>query len=108
MEASNFVVVLITAPDEKTAAQLANVLMEEQQAACVNMISGVSSIFPWEGKLSNEQEVLLIVKTRGKNFTERFVPLVKEHHPYEVPEIIALPVVNGSQEYLAWMEGEIS
>lgn len=106
MSSVDFLVVLITVPDAVVAERLSNKLMETKSAACVNIISDVRSIFSWQGGLSTEDELLLIVKTRTSFFEERIVPLVEEHHPYEVPEIIALPILKGSKPYLAWMEAE--
>lgn len=106
MTATDFLVVLITAPDKQTAERLSQVIMEGKKAACVNIIPQVDSIFRWQGSISTEQEVLLILKTKTTIFEDQLVPLVKEHHPYDVPEIIALPLVMGSKEYLNWMEEE--
>ncbi len=106
MSSQDFLVVLITTPDEKVAEHISEVLVEEKAAACVNIVSHVKSFFSWQGSLSTEDEVLMVVKTREEYFEERIVPLVQEHHPYEVPEIIALPIVRGSEDYLEWMGGE--
>jgi len=106
MSVPEFLVVFITTPDKKVADHLSEVLVETKTAACVNIIPRVHSIFHWEGALSEEEESLLIVKARADAFEEELVPLVTEHHPYDVPEIIALPIVRGSQPYLAWMEDE--
>lgn len=95
--------VFITAPDEDTAAALARVLVEEGLAKCVNIAGGVRSIYHWEGKIEDDREVLMIVKMKKENFTV-LEKRVKELHPYTVPEIIALPVVHGSEAYLAWLD----
>ncbi len=102
------IVVLITAPSEEVGQQIANLLLEKKLAACVNIIPAVQSFFLWQGKACQEQEALLVVKTRAELFEDRLVPAVKEAHPYDVPEIIALPVVMGSKEYLDWVEEETS
>ena len=96
------VVVLITVPDEKAARKLAKPLVEEGLAACVNTVPGVRSIYRWEGKTCDEPEVLLIVKTRRACF-EALERRVREVHPYSVPEVIALPIVEGSAPYLDWV-----
>lgn len=101
-----FLVVFITTPDQQVADYLSRILVETKTAACVNIIPGVSSIFHWEGAISEEEECLLIVKTPSAYFEDKLVPLVKEHHPYQVPEMIAFPIVRGSKDYLDWMKEE--
>ena len=96
------IVVLITVPDEKAARKLAKPLVEEGLAACVNIVPGVRSIYRWEGKTCDEPELLLVVKTRRACF-EALERRVRELHPYSVPEVIALPVVEGSAPYLDWV-----
>lgn len=96
------IVILITASSEKEAQAIAESLVEERLAACVNLVRGVESIFRWQGKISREQEVLMVVKTRG----DLFVPLsarVRALHSYSVPEVIALPILEGSEDYLSWL-----
>jgi periplasmic divalent cation tolerance protein len=102
-----FCVVLITAPSEEAARTISADLLAKKLAACVNLIPSVRSLYHWEGKICDDQEVLMIVKCRSETFTEKLIPAVKRIHPYEVPEIIALPVVRGAQEYLNWM-GEMT
>lgn len=102
----SFLVVFITAPHQQVAEHLSRILVETKTAACVNIIPRVNSFFHWEGAVSEEEEYLLIVKTRSSYFEDKLVPLVKEHHPYQVPEIIALPIVRGSKDYLDWMKEE--
>ena len=103
-----FVLVLITAPTQEVGVQIANELIEQKLAACVNTITHINSLFSWDGKVSAEQEVLLLVKSRASLFEEGLVPVVLEIHPYEVPEIIALPILMGSQKYLDWIAEETS
>lgn len=95
-------VVLITVPTEEKAKEIARTLVEERLAACVNIVPGLTSIYRWEGKVVEDRELLLIVKTT----TFRF-PLLKERvqalHPYTVPEIIALPIAEGHRDYLNWL-----
>jgi uncharacterized protein involved in tolerance to divalent cations len=97
--------VLCTFPDLPQARQIGTVLVKMQLAACVNLIPGVESIFRWEGKVSTEEEVLAVFKTT----TECFEQLEREllvRHPYEVPEVLALPVGAGSEAYLKWVRSE--
>jgi len=98
-------VVLITAPNEDDAATMAKVLVEARLAGCVNIIRNIRSLYRWQGKVEDEQEVLMIVKTREERFAD-LVKKVKELHSYTVPEIIALPIVNGVEEYLGWLRQE--
>ena len=96
------IVVLVTAPSADAAAGIARAVVEERLAACGNVLPGVRSIYRWEGKLQDEPEVLLVLKTQRRHFPalrERILAL----HPYEVPEVIALPVEAGSAAYLDWI-----
>ena len=100
---SEAIVVLITCGSEEEAAKIANSLVEERLAACVNIISPVRSIYRWEGKIWDEKEWLLMIKTQKKRF-EDLEKKVKSLHSYSVPEIVALPIVEGSASYLKWLE----
>ncbi len=106
MEMTEFIVVLVTSPSEGEAEKLASRLVDEKLAACVNILP-TSSLFRWEGKLSKEDESLLIIKTRYSLF-HNLEKRVKELHSYQVPEIIALPVVAGSKQYLDWVAENVS
>lgn len=99
----NETVVFITASTEDEAANIAKALVEARLAGCVNIIKNIRSIYSWEGKIEDEAEVLMIVKTRKALF-DSLVKKVKELHSYTVPEIIALPVVEGSEDYLEWLK----
>ena len=105
MEESANVVVLITSTDEE-APKIAEALLTQRKAACVNIVPRVSSFFWWQGKLDSAQESLLIVKTKASLLNE-IVTLVKGVHSDEVPEIIALPIVGGNQDYLEWIGKEV-
>jgi periplasmic divalent cation tolerance protein len=94
-------VVLCTCPNEDTAKTIAEALVTEHLAACVNRMPGVRSTYRWQGRVEDEPEVLLLIKTVGRRFDALELRL-KALHPYEVPEIIALPVVAGSAQYLSW------
>jgi len=100
---SEAIVVLVTCGSEEEAEKIANSLIEERLAACVNMISPVRSIYRWEGKIWDEREWMLIIKTQKKRF-EDLEKKVKSLHSYSVPEVIALPVVEGFAPYLKWLE----
>lgn len=102
MDDTGYEVVLVTAPDESVAQTIAHALVEESLAACVNIVRGMRSIYRWQGKVEDEPEVLMIIKTRQELF-EQIVSRVKALHPYSVPECIALPIVAGSEAYLGWL-----
>lgn len=99
-----YIVVLITVPDFETGRKIAKVLVEEKLSACVNITkSEVNSIYYWKGNIEDDTENLLIIKTREDKFKD-LVKRVKELHPYTVPEIIAMPIVLGSEDYLNWID----
>jgi periplasmic divalent cation tolerance protein len=99
---ADFVVVLVTMPDAEVAARVGRTLVEEQLAACVNVIPGLRSIYEYGGKLCDDAEVLCLFKTRRALY-----PALRDRlaglHPYEVPEIIAVPLCEGNAPYLAWL-----
>ncbi|MBF0318235.1 MAG: divalent-cation tolerance protein CutA [Nitrospirae bacterium] len=97
-----FYVVLVTVPDIQTGNTIADALVSEGLAKCANIVSDIKSIFHWEGHVQQESELLLIIKAKKANFPA-LMSKVKELHPYTVPEIIALPIVDGSEEYLGWL-----
>lgn len=96
------VVIFITATNKKEAAKIAFALVKEKLAACVNIIEKISSLFWWQGKVDSNKEALLIVKTKRK-LVNKLIKKVKSLHSYEVPEIIALPIVAGNKKYLRWI-----
>ncbi len=96
--------VLCTCPDDPTADRIARELVSARLAACVNR-AAVRSTYRWDGVLRDEPEVLLIVKTTAARYPELEIRL-KALHPYDMPEIIALPVATGSHAYLAWLGAE--
>ena len=102
---TEFIVIFITASSFDEAEKIGKTLVEKRLAPCVNIIRDVRSIFHWKGKVSDEKEVLLIAKSKRKNF-EKIAEEVKRLHSYEVPEIIGLPISMGSKNYLDWIEKE--
>ena len=100
---SKHCVVLVTCPDRATGEKIAGTLVEENLAACANLVDGVTSIYRWKGKIEHDAEVLLIIKTRRAHFS-LLEARVKEMHPYEVPEIIVADIAAGNQPYLDWID----
>jgi len=100
----DYLVVFITAPSRETAEQISDMLVQKKLAACVNIVSPINSIYTWQGDTCNDEEVLLVVKTKMSLFDEKLVPAVLEMHPYDEPEIIGLPIVAGSKGYLNWID----
>lgn len=106
MDSPQAVVVLITAASQEEAHRLADVLLVKRQAACVSILPRVNSFFWWQDTIETAEENLLIVKTVS-SLLPLLVETVKSGHSYQVPEIIALPVVGGNLDYLNWIAREI-
>ena len=104
---SDPLVVLITFPSQQDAQTIAATLVKERLAACVNLITGIRSVFIWEGSLQDTPEVLGVVKT-SQDRLDSLVSRVKLLHPYSVPEIIAVPIVGGDNRYLQWLREAVS
>jgi periplasmic divalent cation tolerance protein len=100
------IVVLITVPSREVGEKVARALLEQRLAACVNILPAIQSHYWWQGEIQQEQEALLFVKSRADLFESRLIPAVQAVHPYEVPEIIALPVTMGLESYLGWVTQE--
>ena len=99
-----YVIVFVTVPDHECGELIANSLLEKKIVACVNFVSPVVSLFSWQGEIDQDDEVLLILKSRADLFESHLIPAVESLHPYKVPEIIALPILMGSKSYLHWIE----
>ena len=106
LEDRKHIVIFITASSDEEARKIAKLLLDQRKAACVNIVSGVDSSFWWQGKIDAVQESLLIIKTRASVF-QKVIELVKTVHSYEVPEIIALPIIGGNDNYLKWIDAEV-
>jgi len=100
--ATDFVVVLVTTKDKAEAENISQTLLNEKLIACANIIHPVTSCFVWLGKVENAIECLVVLKSRADLFGE-LMQRVKALHSYAVPEVLALPIVEGSSDYLAWM-----
>ncbi len=103
MTDTNVRIVLCTVDTNEAAQRLAHGLIEERLAACVNIVPGLTSVFPWHGAVQTDQELLLIAKTTVSTYPE-LERRLRAEHPYDVPEILALPVAAGLSEYLNWVE----
>ena len=99
------VLVLTTLPDAESARTLARALVEGRLAACVTIGAPVESMYHWQGAIETAQEVPVTVKTRGELFDE-VAAVIRSRHPYELPEILAVPVNDGLPDYLAWIDAE--
>jgi periplasmic divalent cation tolerance protein len=99
-----YIIVLITTPSKEVGEKIANTLLDKKLAACVNMMAPILSLYTWEEKINCDDEVLLIVKSRADLFESDLIPVVLAEHPYDVPEIIALPILMGSASYLVWID----
>jgi periplasmic divalent cation tolerance protein len=95
-------VVLCTAPDADTAQTLATALVTEKLAACVNIIPGITSIYRWKGAVEQDTEQLLLIKTAAAGF-QQLAARIRALHPYELPEIISVPIDTGQQDYIQWI-----
>lgn len=101
-----FLVVFCTVPDQKTAETIAATLVEEKLAACCNIVPGITSLYFWKENVEKDAELLIIIKTTAQVF-ERLSRRIEKLHPYQLPEIIALPIKMGNQSYLTWVEENV-
>jgi periplasmic divalent cation tolerance protein len=104
---SNFIIVLVTTSDQVEAEKIVHALLTEKLIACANIINPVTSFFQWKGKLDCSQECLVVMKSNLDLFAT-LTKKVKEMHSYEVPEILALPIIGGSETYMSWMSSALA
>jgi len=100
-------VVFVTVPDEETAEKISRDIVQNGLAACVNIIKDIRSIYMWEGKLEDGKELLLMIKTSSSAF-KKLKDRIKTLHPYSVPEVIAIDVIDGNKDYINWVLEETS
>ena len=100
------IVVFVTAKDADQAQRISSALIEARLAACVNIVTGICSLFWWEGKIDTADEALLIIKSTRSAF-KKIVAAVKKTHSYDVPEVIALPIIDGNKDYLRWINDSV-
>ena len=101
----DIIVINCTVPNKKIAKDITKILMKHKLAACVSMVENVKSIFSWEGEICEEKEILMMIKTRRANYG-KIKLVIEDLHTYSVPEIIALPIVDCSEDYLKWIAKE--
>ncbi|MDD5356164.1 MAG: divalent-cation tolerance protein CutA [Candidatus Omnitrophica bacterium] len=97
-----FIVIFVTAPSRKEAAYIVSILIKKRLVACGNILRSCDSVFIWKGKQNRVKEVLIILKTR-KDLFKKVAREIKGIHSYEVPEIIAVPIIDGTKDYLNWI-----
>jgi periplasmic divalent cation tolerance protein len=100
------IIIYITFPDKKAASVVVEQLLNHKYIACANLVDNVRSHFWWQGAIDEASEVLAIIKTTRTMF-DKVAALVQKHHPYEVPEIIAVPIIAGSEPYLKWIDESV-
>ena len=103
----NMRIVLISVPSEETASHIARILVEQKLAACVNIVPGLKSVYRWEGEITEDNELLLIVKTSFARYAE-LEKRVVELHPYDTPEVVCVNITAGFEKYLSWVACETS
>lgn len=103
---TSVLVVLSTTPTQQAARQLAQTLVQERHAACCTILPAVGSVYRWQGKVEESEEVLVLIKTTQEQYPQ-LQQRIQELHPYQLPEIIALPVVAGLAEYLGWVADSV-
>ena len=101
------IVIFVTTKNVREANKIAAKLVEDKLIACANVVKGIKSIFRWEGKVDKADEVLLVLKSKKSCFAE-IVKTVKLLHSYKVPEIIALPIIDGNKDYLKWVNESVN
>jgi len=102
----DFAIILTTVSAVEEGESIANILVEKQLASCVNIIPNISSLYRWEGQIQSESEVLLLIKTT-KDLEAEVYREVQNVHSYDIPELITLPITNGSDAYLDWMTNSV-
>ena len=101
-----FIIVLTTLPNRSEAQRLSRLVLKEKLAACVNQIGPLRSSYWWKEKIETAQEFLLVIKTRSRCYA-KLENFLKKHHPYDVPEILSLPIQKGNRSYLDWLKASI-
>ncbi len=103
---SQAIVVQTTTSSSADAESLAQTIIEHSQGACVQIVGPMTSVYQWQGNVQKEEEFLVSIKTTSQVFSS-LAELIRQHHPYDVPEIIAIPIVDGSSDYLEWVTNQV-
>lgn len=103
---ADFLIILCTCPNKDSATAVANTLVSKRLAACVNILPGLTSVYHWQGNIESSEECLLIIKSTQKVYPE-IESAIRQTHPYELPEIVAVPIEKGLEDYLAWIEQNV-
>lgn len=104
---TTYQIILCTCPDIKTGNDIASMLIKNKLAACINIVPGITSVYEWQGKIETSQEHLLIIKSHQCRYT-LIESAIVEMHPYELPEIITVPIEQGLPDYLQWIDSCLS
>ncbi len=104
---ANHLIIFCTCPDKDTAEKIARLLVASNKAACVNILPGITSIYTWQGQVESAEEHLLLIKAH-KDHYQAIETTICDHHPYDLPEIIAVPIECGLPEYLHWIDSCLS
>jgi periplasmic divalent cation tolerance protein len=102
-----YALVYITTSSKEESEKIANKLVEGKLAACINIVPSIESIYLWKGEIEEDEESLLIAKTKAKNI-DKIIKKVKEIHSYETPAILAIPIIEGSKDYLDYLDNELN
>lgn len=103
---SGYALILCTCPDDASARRIATELVERRLAACVNLLPAITSVYRWQGKMQENNETLLLIKSHQQMF-HTIQDRINEIHPYETPEVISIKICNGLPAYLAWLEDSL-
>lgn len=101
-----YLIVFCTVPDEETGVKISQSLVNERLAACCNIVRGLRSIYSWQGEVCDDSEMLLIIKSK-RSLYSKLQKHILDLHPYSVPEVLALPIVHGSDKYLEWIDENV-
>lgn len=102
MKKDKFIIIKTTYPNKNSAIKLSKILLKEKLAACIEL-KKIESLYSWQGKIENDAEISVAIKTVSKNF-DKIAKIIKENHSYKLPQIIAIPLISGTKEYLSWIE----
>lgn len=102
MKTDDYIVIMSTVSSQLEAGRIGEILVNSRLAACVNIVPGVTSYYRWGGETHTDKELIILVKTSRANY-DKVQDTIREHHSYELPEVVALPIVEGSEQYLEWL-----